>query len=100
MTLDASRAACSYVSVALLDGAGEETPDEVALEGEEDGERTSSETKVAGAMMSMFEPNLRSCGKIATVIGWVRRWRDEDSLVRQPPRAKHTAGFSIFREAP
>ena len=34
-----------------------------------------SETNVAGAMMSMFEPNVRSWEKIATVIGCVERAR-------------------------
>ena len=32
-----------------------------------------SETNVAGAMMSMFEPKVRSCEKITTVIGCVER---------------------------
>ncbi len=67
--------ACSLFCAPSLDGAGEKPLHEVALEGEEDGERDHRETKVAGAMMSMLEPNVRSWEKIVTVIGCVERAR-------------------------
>ena len=46
---------------------------EVALKREKTASGMISETKVAGPMMSMFEPKVRSCEKIATVIGCVER---------------------------
>ena len=58
----------------LLYRAGEQALDEVALEGEEDRQRHARATRTtAGAISSMFEPNWRSCEKIATVIGCVSR---------------------------